>query len=277
MPMKQALVFTALSIAACVGGALWSQSTDATVSGEIFDASGAPVPDTAVRAENINTGTVATAVTNHSGVYLFPALQPGSYRLIAERKGFQKYVYDNLILAVGSQLTVNVTLKIGASAEVVEVQALAEQLETTTTTVGTVITAQKLLELPLVGRNAYDLIGTQAGTSGANGQNFNGTRAGALNITIDGIQARDNFVDTLARSITSQTVTVDRVEEFRIITSPADAELGRGSGQIQAISRGGANKFHGSVFEEHRDTDLIANTWFNNQHGIDASTGQALS
>ncbi len=277
MPMQQALILAALALSGGLAIALWSQSTDATVSGEIFDASGAPVPDTAVRAENINTGTASSAVSNHSGVYLFPALQPGSYRLIAEHKGFQKFVYDNLILAVGSQLTVNMTLKIGAAAEVVEVQALAEQLETTTTTVGTVITAQKLLELPLVGRNAYDLIGTQAGTSGANGQNFNGTRAGALNITIDGIQARDNFTDALARSITSQTVTVDRVEEFRIITSPADAELGRGSGQIQAISRGGTNQFHGSLFEEHRDTALTANTWFNNERGIDPTTGQQLS
>jgi hypothetical protein len=275
--MQQPTALCAVMLSGFLALALWSQSSDAIVSGEVLDPSGAPVPDVAISAENVETGVVSHSKSNNSGVYLFPALQPGSYRLTAEREGFQKFVYNDFVLDVGAQLTVNVALKIGRPTETVEVEAAAEQLQTSNASVGVVITAQKLLELPLVGRNAYDLIGTQAGTSGANGQNFNGTRAGALNIMIDGITARDNFVDSLARSITSATVTVDRVEEFRIITSPADAELGRGSGQIQAISRGGTNKFHGSLFEEHRDTDLTTNTWFNNQRGTDPNTGQALS
>jgi hypothetical protein len=275
--MKQLPAVRAVMICGCLAAGLVAQSSDATVCGSLLDPSGAPAPGALISATNLETGVVSHAESNSAGIYLFPSLHPGSYRMTAEREGFEAYVYNDLKLDVGARLTVNITLEIGQANETIEVEASAEQLQTSTTTVGTVITSRKLLELPLVGRNAYDLIGTQAGTSGANGQNFNGARAGALNITIDGITARDNFIDSLLRSITSETVSVDRVEEFRIITSPADAELGRGSGQIQAISRGGSNKFHGSLFEEHRDTDLTANTWFNNQRGVDPSTGQALS
>src|SRR5207237_28102 len=106
---------------------------------------------------------------------------------------------------------------------------------------------------------------------------FNGARAGALNITIDGTNVRDNFLDQIVFSSRAATVSVDRIAEFRIITSPADAEYGRGSGQIQAISRAGTNEFHGSLFEEHRDTNLTSNTWFNNQLGSDPVTGKAIA
>src|SRR5206468_3097868 len=120
-----------------------------------------------------------------------------------------------------------------------------------TSSVGTVINDRKVLELPLAGRNAFDLISTQAGVSGANGgQNFNGARVGSLNITLDGTQATDNLLNSLFLAQVTSGISVDRVEEFRIVTSPADAELGRGSGQIQAITRSGTNQFHGAAFNE---------------------------
>ena len=217
---------------------------------------------------NTKTGVVGTTQTNGSGVYLLAALEPGSYKFTAEHQGFQQYVIDNLDLEVGAQLAINIALTIGKTTDAVDVKAKAEQLETRTSTVGTVIGGQRLLDLPLVGRNAYDPIGTQAGTSGANGQNFNGTRSGALNITLDGVNVRENFDNRLATSRNALGISVDRIQEFRIITSPADAEYGRGAGQIQAISRGGTNQFHGSLFEENRNTSLTANTWFNNQRVV---------
>ena len=254
-----------------------AQSTDASVTGTISDRSGGSIPSVAVSAVNTKTGVISTTRTNSSGVYLFAALEPGSYKLTAEHQGFQQYVVDSLDLEVGAQLAINMALTIGKTTDAVEVKATAEQLETSTSTVGTVIGGQRLLDLPLVGRNAYDLIGTQAGTSGANGQNFNGTRSGALNITLDGVNVRENFDNRLATSRNALSISVDRIQEFRIITSPADAEYGRGAGQIQAISRGGTNQFHGSLFEENRNTSLTANTWFNNQRGTDPNTGEALS
>jgi hypothetical protein len=100
--MKQPLALTALLWSGFLAAALWSQTTGATVSGEVLDPSGAAVPDAALSAENIQTGVLSRARSNRSGVYLFPALQPGSYRLTAEREGFQQFVYNDLILDVGS-------------------------------------------------------------------------------------------------------------------------------------------------------------------------------
>ena len=272
--MKLRIAVTALFCVLALPPIAHTQSTDAVVSGTVIDPDGAVVPNATVTAENVKTGVVATTKTNHAGIYLFAALPPGTYRVKTEHSGFQAAVYDNLQVEVGAQLTVNMSLKVGKTTESVVVQAFSEQLETTTSTVGNVITTQKLLDLPLVGRNAYDLISTQAGTGGAGGQNFNGLHAGALNLTLDGTIVRDDFTDQLAASSRAETVSVDRVAEVRIITSPADAEYGRGSGQIQMISRSGTNRFHGSLFEEHRDTDLTANDWFNNQLGTNLITGQ---
>ena len=84
---------------------------------------------------------------------------------------------------------------------------------------------------------------------------------------MDGTNAQDNLINSLFLATVTSGISVDRIEEFRVVTSPADAELGRGSGQIQALTRSGTNQFHGSLFEEHRDRSLIANTFFNNQRG----------
>ncbi|MBL8241701.1 MAG: TonB-dependent receptor, partial [Bryobacterales bacterium] len=119
---------------------------------------------------------------------------------------------------------------------------------------------------------ALDLIYTQPGLVG---DNFAGSRIGSLNITLDGLNVQDQ---RLNQGVSSPIVTtVDKIEEFRVVTSPADAELGRGSGQVQMLTRSGTNQFRGSLFAFHRNTALNANTWFNNQRGVDPLTGEAIS
>ena len=246
-----------------------SQTTDAFLSGIISDPSAAGVPNALITARNVNTGVVTETRANHSGVYVFASLQPGLYQLTAELPGFQKYVVRDLDLDVAARLTLNMELKIGAPTESIEVRADAVlQLDLLSSSVGTVINGRKVLELPLAGRNAIDLLRTQAGVTGANGgQNFNGARVGSLNISVDGTNAQDNLINSLFLATVTSGISVDRIEEFRVVTSPADAELGRGSGQIQAMTRSGTNQYHGSLFEEHRDRSLIANNFFNNQRG----------
>ena len=173
-----------------------SQSTDAFVSGLISDPSGAGVPNVHVTARNVNTGVTTETRANHSGVYVFAALQPGLYQLSAELPGFQKYVVRDLELDVAARLTLDLQLKIGAPTESIEVRADAVlQLDLLSASVGTVINGRKVLELPLAGRNAMDLLRTQAGVTGSNGgQNFNGARVGSLNISVDGTNAQDNLI-----------------------------------------------------------------------------------
>ncbi len=256
-----------------------AQGTEATVSGNVTDPSGLHVVGAALTALNVASGVAITASTNEAGVYVFPSLPPGSYRLTAEHAGFRKATITDITLDVGSQITVNIQLELGQTTETVEVTALANELNVTSASVGNVVESRKLLDLPLVGRSAYDLLNTQAGVvlTGTNSVNINGSSTGAVNYTTDGINTQDNLLNGAFNTNVSNTVSVDRVEEFRVVTSPADAEYGRGSGQVQLITRGGTNEFRGSAWEELRNTDLNANDWFNNQAGTNPLTGQQQS
>lgn len=242
------------------------------VRGATAHSTGAALIDAAVTAENARTGVVHETKTNSSGVYLFASLPPGIYRVSASAAGFRKAVFNQVALEVSARLTLNATLELSTTSEVVEVNAEAEStLGYATSSVGGMITGRKVLELPLTTRNALGLALTQAGIVG---DYFAGARIGTLNIQIDGINVQDARINSgVASTIFPST---DRVEEFRVITSPVDAELGRGSGQIQMITRSGTNQFHGSLFNFHRNTVLNANTWFNNQRGLN-SDGQPVA
>jgi Carboxypeptidase regulatory-like domain len=250
----------------------FSQTADASLTGTVLDPSGAAIGGARVTIRNQANGATRTTVTNSAGVYLIPALPPATYELTMEHPGFQKYVYGSMVLDVGAKQSLNVTLTVGATTDSVEVQAAASDIQAVTSSIGNVITGKKLEELPLVGRSVYDLINTTAGVAGVydpttrsiTTQNFNGTRSGALNITLDGGNIQDAFFDGLAATAATSIVNVDRIAEYKIVTSPADAEYGRGSGQIIMVSRSGTNRFHGSLFEEFRNTVLTANSWFNN-------------
>jgi hypothetical protein len=156
------------------------------------------------------------------------------------------------------------------------VTAAATELNVSSASIGSAMESRRILDLPLVGRSAYDLLSTQPGVviNGTNGVNINGSQTGAINYTTDGINTQDNLLNGAFNTMVSNTVSVDRVEEFRIVTSPADAEYGRGSGQVQMITRGGTNQYRGSAWEELRNTNLNANDWFNNAAGLNPITHQ---
>src|SRR6266849_549456 len=127
-----------------------SQTTDATISGTVNDPSGASVVGARLSARNLATGVVIQTEANKAGVYVFPALQPGTYQVTAEHTGFQKYVVSNLELEVAARLTLNFVLELGATSQSIEVQAMAAQeVGYLTSSIGTVVNGRKVLELPL--------------------------------------------------------------------------------------------------------------------------------
>jgi hypothetical protein len=273
MSTRKFMLFLLLMLSACL---VWAQGTgDATVSGTVSDPSGAHIVNATVTALSAATGALVTVSTNEAGVYVFPALPPGTYRISAEHAGFRKSTLTDVVLQVASQISVNIQMELGQTTETVEVQSVVTDVNASTATVGTVIEARKILDLPLVGRSAYDLINTQPGvvTNGTTSVNINGNQTGSINYTTDGINTQDNLLNGAFNTNVSNTVSIDRVEEFRIVSSPADAEYGRGGTQVQLVTRGGSNAFHGSAWEELRNTDLNANDWFNNQAGRNALTG----
>ncbi len=251
-------------------GASMAFGQNASVSGTITDPSGAQISGAKVSALNTDTGATAPGKSNDSGVYVFPGLQPGKYTFTAEHPGFRKAVISDVVLDIGSQLTVNMGLQLGQASETVEVSATTTPLNASSATVGDVVTGKQLQDLPLTGRSAYNLINTQPGVvfnSGAPNFYLNGNQGNSINYTMDGIGAQNNLLTGSFYNY-SNVASVDRVEEVRVVTSPADAEYGRGAGQIQMVTRGGGNTFRGSIYEEHRNTALNANDFFNNSRGV---------
>lgn len=251
-----------------------AQTTEGTVSGAVTDPSGAYVVGAAITALNVGTGVSTATITNSSGVYVFASLPPGKYQITTEHSGFRRSIIQDIELAVGSKITVNVEFELGQTSETVQVKAAATEVNVSSATIGSVMESRRILDLPLVGRSAYDLMATQPGVviNGTNGVNINGSQTGAINYTTDGINTQDNLLNGAFNTNVSNTVSVDRVEEFRVVTSPADAEYGRGSGQVQMITRAGSNQYHGSAWEELRNTALNANDWFNNAAGLNPIT-----
>lgn len=266
MPFK---LFAVLSLLLLAGLPAFAQGAEGLVTGTVSDPNGAAIPGVRIVATNIATGVDFNAISNGAGIYSFPSLPPGDYRLTVEHAGFQKLIRSGIKLEVGARMNLDLELTVGNTSETVEVKGggADTQLGILTSSVGNVITGKKILELPLVGRNAFDFIQLQAGVEGG-GNNFNGTRSASLNVSLDGINTQDNYFNGLAATTVANTINVDRIEEFRVVTSPADVEFSRGSGQVIMVGRQGGNQFHGSLFYEHRNTAFNTNTYFNNLRGV---------
>ncbi|HYR92336.1 MAG TPA: TonB-dependent receptor [Terriglobia bacterium] len=242
----------------------YGQSSNATISGSVVDPAGAAVPDATITAENTKTGVVSTMTTSGAGVYQFPSLVPGTYRVSVEKEGFRKETHQDLVLEISAKLNLNFQLEVAGVSSRIEVKfTLDSTLGTTSTSVGGVINDQRIQNLPLPDRDALGLVLTQGGLYG---DNFAGSRIGALNVTRDGINIMDQTINLGVNSVFF--TSVDSVSEVRVITSPADAELGRGSGQVEILTRSGTNEFHGSIFELHHNSALNANNWAFNWLGI---------
>lgn len=261
MPRRHwlAAIISTLLLAASVS----AQTTNASIYGTVVDASGAAVPKASVTATNIRTGVVLPTVTNDGGVYIFPSLLPGEYKVTAEVAGFRKQIADHIQLDVGAKITVDLKLEVGTTSESVSVESTSSQLEAVNTSVSNVVTLQRVQGLPLQSLDAGALVALQPGVVG---DNINGVRSQSQNVTMDGINIQETRYNG-GVSNTTTTNAVDLVGEFRVSTAPVDAEFGRGMAQVQMISRSGTNEIHGSAFGFNRVTALSANSWFNNQLG----------
>src|SRR5216117_3962549 len=238
----------------------FAQTSNATLGGTVADTSGALIPGVTITASNTQTGIVSTVISNEAGAYQFASLQTGIYKVSAELTGFQTKTYSDVTLGVSQQVRLNFALQVGGVAQSVEVSVAADTLiATRSSSVGSVLPEYKVRDLPLASRNILDLVST---ASGAQGSNFAGGRLTQLNTTRDGIPVSDGRYEVGAS--TSTYVSPDLVDEVRVIVAPADAEMGRGSGQIQMSTRSGTNDFRGSLFWVNRNSKLNANSWNNN-------------
>jgi len=249
------------------------QSTAGRVLGRVADPTGAVLAGVKITLTNLATGVSREAQTNETGDYNFVEVVPATYQVQFELSGFKKNVQNGVIVDVNQVVTLNSTLQIGASQEVVEVTSEAPQVDTTSTQLGAVINDRSVNELPLNTRDTYQFLQLQPGVQsqlGSSGSLFfgsddagsvsvNGGRTRANNFSVNGGDANDQFVN-------KPTVqpTPDSVEEFRVITNTFDAEYGRNSGSVvNVITKSGSNTFHGNLYEYFRNTVLNAQGYFN--------------
>ena len=268
--MKKFAAF--LTAVVLFAGNCFAQTVNASLGGTVTDASGAVIPGATVIATGIDTGVANTVITNEAGAYQFVSLQAGNYRVTAEMASFQKVAFDPVVLNSGANVRVNFKLPVAGASTTLEVTASAESpLLATTAVVSGLLTGKQILDLPLIDRDATNLALTQAALAGGIGTGVNvaGGNTQSLVTSLNGINISNTRLNRAGGLDSFQfSQTVDMVEEVKVVTSPADVELGRALGQVQMIVRSGTNEFHGSVVDGLRNTAFNANTFWNNYSGL---------
>jgi hypothetical protein len=244
-----------------------AQSRNARLGGTVADASGALIPGVEVKATNDGTGIVTTVISNEAGNYQFASLEPGIYTVSGSLTGFQIQTYTKVELGISQQVRLNFTLQVSGAAQAVEVTVAADTLiATTSASIGAVLPDYKVSDLPIANRNVLDLVAT---TPGARGDTFAGLPNTMTMTTRDGIPVNLGRPTPGTNQVATTTFSSpDLVEQVRVIISPADAEFGRGSGQVQLQTRSGTNEFRGALFWTNRNAVWDASTSSNNFRGV---------
>jgi hypothetical protein len=269
--LRWLVVVVAVAVALMLPSMLAAQGATGRIVGRVADPSGAVLAGVKITLTNQATAISVQGQSNDSGDYSFVNIAPGTYQASFELKGFKKNLQKDIILDVNQVLSLNSTLQIGGTQEVVDVTSEAPQVDTTSTQLGAVINDRSVNELPLNTRDTYQFLQLQPGVQaqlGSSGSLFagsddpgsvsvNGGRTRANNFSVNGGDANDQFVNT-----PTIQPTPDAVEEFRVITNTFDAEYGRNSGSVvNVITKSGSNTFHGNLYEYFRNTVLDSQTY----------------
>ena len=236
----------------------------ASLSGTVMDTSQAVLPGAGITAINTQTGVETKTTANNVGIYSFPSLQPGVYNIVTEADGFQKATKTDVKLGMAAQIRLNFEMAVAGTATEVEVATTAESmiLDAGSST-GNVMQEELVSELPLVGNDVMDLLNTMGGVVkaedpifAAHSQTFAGVSSGNINIQRDGVSV--NEVRYTSGIVSPNRINQEMVGEFKMVLSPVDAEMGRGAGQVQIMTKSGSNAFHGSGVWNIQNTALDA-------------------
>ena len=239
------------------------------VGGRVTDATGAAVPGVQVSVRSTATGTERQVRTNDSGLYTVPLLQPGPYDVVVRQQGFKPITQSGITLEVDQRAELNFRLEVGLVTERVEVRASVSRLNTVEASQGQVIDNQRIVEMPLNGRNYIDLALMSGGAvqsapgSRIGGFSAGGQRVSQNNYIMDGID--NNSVELAAAGRRAEMVqpSIDAIAEFKVQTNAYSAEFGRGMGGVVNLTiKSGTNGFHGAAFEFARNEIFDARNFF---------------
>lgn len=252
-----------------------AQTTAGQITGIINDPAGAAVPAASVTAINSATGVTRKTTSNELGNYTVPLLEPGIYTVQVAKEGFRRTDRVGITLQVNATVRLDFMLTLGALTESVSVAADIPLLQSAESSLKTVIDNRKVVELPLNGRNPFDLIFLAPGTQAYNRPSMPGNNIPLSNFSINGGPAMANEVlldgiPSTSPQFNQFTIipSIDAVQEFEVKTNNMAAEFGRSSGGVVNVSiRSGSNRLHGSAYDFLRNDALDSNGWLNNQTG----------
>jgi hypothetical protein len=275
------LLLTAL----CFAVSAVAQVSTANVTGAVEDSSGARIAGAGVKLVNSQTGTENDSTTNQYGIFLLPGVIPGKYILQIERKGFATAQFTGITLNVGDSKQFLIRMKVSSVDQTVVIDAAGMTLNTSDASVSTVVDRKFVANIPLNGRSFQDLISMTPGTVTQSPQavgpgdfSVNGERPDSNSFTVDGVSgdigtgmlfghrkiaSTGSYAGTTALGTTQGLVSVDALQEFRVLSSSYPAEYGRTSGaQFSLLTRSGSNTFHGSFYDYGRNDVFDAQDWF---------------
>ena len=256
----------------------YAQTTSATLTGTINDASGAAVPGAHLVLHNIGTGADRQIDSNASGEYTLTSLPPGDYTLKVARDGFSSYQQNGISLTVSEQATANVVLAVGTAENTITVTANASVINTTSAEISNIVDEKAISQLPLNGRDPSSLVLLSPGTTNVlntgggylqsgfsfpteTGASADGGRQGSTYYLLDGVPNVDAYL-----GLAAPFPNADATSQFRVISNNFDARYGFSPGAVVSIeTKSGTNQFHGGVFDFLRNNDLNAKNWFTGQ------------
>ena len=253
----------------------WPQTQLATVFGTVTDPTGAVIVEARVTVSSISTGLKRVALSDINGQYHAAGLPPGMYTVRAEKEKFQTQVLEGIALSSGAAIAINLSLRVGTVPQEVMVNA-DTAIDTTTSTVSGAIPERTLTDLPLNGRDLFKAAILEPGVAPtpssapsllsdgkASQVSVNGMRPSWTNVLIDGMDANDPVFGFSPAGASGLFLGLNGLTEIRFLTQTVDAEYGGNGGSvIEAVTKSGANKFHGSLWEFHRDASLDARNYF---------------
>ncbi len=263
-------------LALVFSGTVNAQVNTGSISGTVHDSSGAAIVGATVTATNVATSEQHSAVSSSIGQFTLQGLPPGNYKVKVTNASF-KTLEASLEVTVGSPVTFNPQLEVGSSTTVVEVTAAGgTEVNTQTQELSQLVDTQQLASLPSLNRNPYDFVVLSGNVSNGDNTNasmdssqnlssrgvgyaINGQREASTEILLDGVENIGVFT-----VVAGQTIPVDSIQEFSIITNNFGPEFGRASGGVVNVdTKSGTNDYHGSLFEYNRVSALTANTFAN--------------
>jgi hypothetical protein len=263
------LAFEAVLLTLLAFGLFWTTPAHAdnlyaSIRGTVVDPSGAVVAGANLTATNLATGISYRTTSSTDGLFSFLQLPIGDYSVTSEKTGFKSFTAAHIHVDLDQIFSLRVSMELGTTSETITVEANPAQVETTSMELGTTVSGQQIVDLPLNGRNWTQLMQLQPGVEASSDRfgmgafSTNGSETQQNSFLINGTDTND-----ISLNIPLVIPSPDAIGEFDLVTSTINPEYGRNSGSIvNAAIKNGTNQFHGDVFEFYRDTFLDAIPWF---------------